>query len=206
MPFELGRPLGPPNDREFQRGVLVATLDLLQASQGPILDDYPLDAPARDDDQQAWACPVSFPREERALEGAERVTHSLLEEFAALRPWYERALGQSGGTSVGASGLELEGIAKLLGELFEPALPPSPRTDLPLADAIRLSVEDVKAFYFEAAAAQPGGASAAELHHWFWHDTQASDILREIGDRLSAMNDPGLKFTGEFFVVPRAEA
>ncbi len=57
-----------------------------------------------------------------------------------------------------------------------------------------------------AAVSRPGSASATELHHWFWHDTQASDILREIGDRLSTMDDPSLKFTGEFFVVPRAEA
>lgn len=206
MSFELGRPLGPPNDPRFQRGVLVAALKLLRADGGPVLEDYPHDAPARADDQEGWVCPVNFQQEERELEGAERVTHLLLEEFAALRPWYERSMNKNGRTSLGASGLELEAIAKLLGALFEPALPPSPREDLPLAEVIRLALEDVKAFYFEACAAQPGNASSAELHRWFWHETRAADVLREIGERLSAMDDPGLKFTGEYFVVPRAEA
>ncbi|MGB1883730.1 MAG: hypothetical protein ACPHUF_07495 [Gammaproteobacteria bacterium] len=204
--FELGRPLGPPNDREFQRGVLLATLRLLEAAKGPILDDYPFDAPARDEDQQPWVCPLSFAREQQTLEGAERVTQLLLEEFASLRPWFERASGQSGRTSFGASGLELDEIAKLLGGLFESALPPSPRSDLSLADVIRLSLEDLKTYYFEAAAAQPGSASAADLRRWFWRDTQAADVVRELGDRLRAMDDPALKLTGEVFVVPRAEA
>ncbi|PPR23423.1 MAG: hypothetical protein CFH39_00667 [Alphaproteobacteria bacterium MarineAlpha10_Bin2] len=31
VPFELGRPFGPPNDVPFQRRVLMATLELLQA-------------------------------------------------------------------------------------------------------------------------------------------------------------------------------
>ena len=185
--------------------MLLACLNLLKADDGPVLEDYPLDAPEREDDQQAWACPINFAREEQALEGAARITQLLLAEFATLQPWYERSLGQSGRTSVGGSGLALDAIAKLLGELFEDPLPSSPREDLALADVIRLSLEDLKAFYFEAAAAQPGSASAAELRRWFWNDTQASDILREIGLRLSAMDDPELKFTGTVCVIPQAE-
>ena len=202
--FELGRPLGPPNDAAFQRGVLVATLKLLDAHSGPVLEDYPLDAPVRSEAQEAWVCPLSLPRQEQTLEGAERITHLLLEEFATLQPWYERSLGQGHRTSVGASGLELGEIAGLLGSLFKDSVPASPRDDLPLADAIRLSLEDVKAYYFEASAAQPGDASAAELRDWFWNATQAADIFREIGDRLRASDDPILKLTGEAFVIPKA--
>lgn len=185
--------------------MLVAALALLAAASGPVLEDYPLDAPARDDGQEAWACPLSLPRQDRELEGAARVTRLLLEEFATLQPWYERALGKSGRTSVGASGLDMDQIGDLLGKLFEPELPPSPRADLSLADIIRLSLEDVKAYYFEAAAAQPGSASAAALRRWFWRDTQASDILREIGERLSAREEHDLMVTGLAFVVPKAE-
>jgi len=45
VPFELGRPLGIPNDPAFQRRILLATLQLFEAPSGPVLEDYPEDAP-----------------------------------------------------------------------------------------------------------------------------------------------------------------
>ena len=46
VPFELGRPLGQPNDAPFQTRVLRACLGLLDADSGPVLQDYPEDVPA----------------------------------------------------------------------------------------------------------------------------------------------------------------
>ena len=46
VPFMLGRPLGAPNDPEFQTRVLRAALKLLDAPSGPVLEDYPEDAPS----------------------------------------------------------------------------------------------------------------------------------------------------------------
>ena len=43
--FPLGRPLGKPRDSAFQHRVIKAALDLLNRSKGPILEDYPEDAP-----------------------------------------------------------------------------------------------------------------------------------------------------------------
>ena len=48
VPFEFGRPLGAPNDPDFQRRVIVTALQLLEAERGPILADFPDDAP------QSW--------------------------------------------------------------------------------------------------------------------------------------------------------
>ena len=39
VPFELGRPLGVPNDPAFQTRVLQAVLDLVRAESGPVLVD-----------------------------------------------------------------------------------------------------------------------------------------------------------------------
>ncbi len=44
--FELGRPLGVPGDAAFQRRVLLAAPRLLEAECGPVLEDFPHDAPA----------------------------------------------------------------------------------------------------------------------------------------------------------------
>ena len=39
--FQLGRPLGAPDDPALQTRVLRATLRLLEAKSGPVLEDYP---------------------------------------------------------------------------------------------------------------------------------------------------------------------
>ena len=39
--FELGRPLGIPDDAPFQRRVVKAALDLLARTDGPLIADYP---------------------------------------------------------------------------------------------------------------------------------------------------------------------
>ena len=37
VPFELGRPLGAPNDQAFQTRVIAAALGLLEAASGPVV-------------------------------------------------------------------------------------------------------------------------------------------------------------------------
>src|SRR5208337_4091330 len=45
-PFQLGRPLGEPEDAAFQRRVLMQALGLLERPDGPvILEDFPDDPP-----------------------------------------------------------------------------------------------------------------------------------------------------------------
>ena len=60
VPYELGRPFGVPGDAAFQTGVLRAVLALLEAPAGPVLADYPVEAPAADSDasESGWACPI----------------------------------------------------------------------------------------------------------------------------------------------------
>ena len=45
VPFEFGRPFGVPNGPAFQKRVLLAALALLVAPGGPVLEDFPEDAP-----------------------------------------------------------------------------------------------------------------------------------------------------------------
>lgn len=49
-PFQLGRPLGEPEDAVFQRRVLMQALGLLERTDGPvILEDFPDDPPGWSD-------------------------------------------------------------------------------------------------------------------------------------------------------------
>ena len=58
VPFELGRPFGPPGDPAFQKRVLLTALRLLERNDGPVLiEDFPDDDPrARPD--PAWRPPL----------------------------------------------------------------------------------------------------------------------------------------------------
>jgi hypothetical protein len=61
VPFELGRPFGPPNDPAFQKRVILATLRLLEAKAGPVLlADFPEDDPREVPDRR-WKPPIESP-------------------------------------------------------------------------------------------------------------------------------------------------
>ena len=57
VPFELGRPFGPPSDPAFQKHVILAALRLLEREDGPVLiEDFPEDDPRAQPDP-AWQPP-----------------------------------------------------------------------------------------------------------------------------------------------------
>ena len=70
-------------------------MGLLDAEQGPVLEDYPIDLP--DIDRPPPACPVSFQRkrDDESWHGR------LSQEVGSLTPWYELGLKRRGRTTVG---------------------------------------------------------------------------------------------------------
>jgi hypothetical protein len=67
VPFELGRPFGPPNDPAFQKRVILAALRLLERADGPvIIDDFPDDDP-RGQPDPAWHSAAGSCRDRRRL-------------------------------------------------------------------------------------------------------------------------------------------
>ncbi len=211
VPFELGRPFGPPNDPEFQLGVLHSLLDLFAAPSGPVLRDYPIDAPSRAPDDEVWTCELPLPPLEGAATPEERLRVSFLQEIGLMRPWYEEALREHGRTAIGLSGLHADRIdeaaafvaAWAVGET--PALPDGVAG--PELGALRFMADDLKSFYLEAASVQPGARTAMsrELNSWLFHDTWFGQALYDIRDRLTreaeAMNDPA---RGRIALVPGA--
>ena len=75
VPFMLGRPVGVPNDPKFQRKVVVAALNLLERDYGPLIEDFPEDAPDEDlgAEPEGLNCPISFPRARSEGSLAERL-------------------------------------------------------------------------------------------------------------------------------------
>jgi hypothetical protein len=203
VPFELGRPFGAPNEPDFQRRVLRSALELLERSDGPVvLEDFPDEAPAlaANDGGASWACPVAFhpPAEEQP-----ELVSATLAEMERLAPWHEFYLDERGASAPRASGLALERVVRLLGELSEGVEAPAAETDAPIQEWIRLGCDDLRSWYLEAAQGQPGRGSPTELRDWFWRDTAAARLIGSAATALLAHPNRILAFLGGRGLVPR---
>ena len=203
VPFELGRPLGPPNDAPFQRRVLLALLGLLEAPDGPvILRDFAEASPDASDDP-AWSCPVRLPVPQFDASDLAALQSGLAHEIAAVRPWHEQAVAKWGRTTVGLSGLGIVEslpliLAYLAGQKIE-----SPRPGMRAVQVMRYAVDDLKAYYLEAATADaPGRPSSRQLANWFWDATLAGKLVVALREASTSSEDKLFNLIGARLLVP----
>ena len=202
VPFELGRPLGTPDDPEFQIRVLRAAFALLDRPQGPVLEDFPEDAP-EPADYTGWACPIALPAAQAGTE--ESHERALSEEIGRLRPWWELARERRARTTVGVSGYDIEEAARLVAAFADGGEPADPAPDRRFSESLKLAADDLRAFYSEAATAQPGmAATSRDLSDWFWEETAAGRMFRAVRDRAGRSEDKGIRLVGGMLLVPRA--
>jgi hypothetical protein len=152
--FELGRPMGVPDDAPLQRRVLRAALELLIRTDGPLIADYPEDV-ADEVDFSGYACPVNL---------APRQVDDLAAEVDRLATWYYRSVSTYGRATVGLSGLTMPEAGRLVTHAVE-GVPPA-------AQPLKLAIDDLKAYYLEAASAFPSPGSSKERTAWFWGETR----------------------------------
>lgn len=210
VPFELGRPLGFPGNQELQNKVLMSALMLLEAAQGPLLADFPdtdaAPASAAGHEPAAWACPINLKTAPEGETEVERLLSAFNREVALLRPWYDLSFERRGRTALGL--FDPDTASKLLASYAAGKPPQLPMADLPLASALRLAAQDLKAFYFEAVIARPGpelpGSEA--FSRWFWNETAAGPILRSVKKRCMSADDQALRMTGGMLLVPLEQA
>ena len=193
VPFELGRPLGVPNDADFQRNVLLAALRLLERSEGPVLVDFPEDAPVMAASAEILTCPYIPPQDGAVAERG--IESELKEEIAAYRPWYQQVRGEGYQEERSLSKLTLETIADLLGDILTNADLQADRLANGQDNLLRYAVEDLKAFYFTALSAQPGlrRRSGDEVERWFWQETAAGRLLRMLQKTCRESQNPDLE-------------
>ena len=190
VPFELGRPLGPPGDAAFQRRVLEACLRLLERDDGPsLIDDFPHDDPDAAPDPR-WRCPVVV------------TAADLPAEVEQVRPHHARAVQRFGRTTVGVSGVDVDAAAAFLAAYAGDESAERPRGGMAPASLMRFCADDLKAFYLEAAASGEGTPSSRQLTDWFWSETVAGRTLRAIFEGSAASADKQRRVIGVKSVVP----
>jgi hypothetical protein len=199
VPFELGRPFGPPSDPAFQKRVILAALRLLERAGGPlIIEDF------ADDDPRAQPDPGWRPPEVPAppANGSAEVLAARLEsEIPLLRGAHDRWLARHGRTAIGLSALSMTDCGHYVADWVRGKAPPSPRDGFSPPLILRFAVDDLKAYYLEAGA---GGEkpSSRQLGDWFWNETAAGAALHVLRTACLACDDDRLKLIAGNFMVP----
>jgi len=200
VPFMLGRPFGAPNEADFQRRVLHALLSLFERASGPVLEDFPEDAPAGDAQSADFVCPVNFAAVNREEAGLAR---ALLDEIRELAPWYDLARRRRGRTTVGVYGATVDEAARHIASYVEGTPDAPPVEGWSAGIAVKRATDDVKAYYYEAVAARPGNLSAKAIEDWFWRETAAAKAFLAIRELCLKSDDESLKPLGKLSLIPR---
>ena len=202
VPFELGRPFGPPSDATFQKRVILAALQLLERETGPvIIVDFPDDDPRATPDP-AWRPPL-IPAAV-ATGPADSLAARLEAESVLLRGAHQRWVAQHHRTTVGLSGLPIGECARYVADWLRGRAPPSPREGFSAPLILRFAVDDVKAHWLEAAAAGAAKPSSRQLGDWFWNETAAGAAIYALRAVLQGSEDERLKLIVSNFMVPAA--
>ena len=77
-----------------------------------------------------------------------------------------------------------------------------PRADLSRYENLRLCLDDLKAFYMEAAMAKPGPGSDIELANWYYGATNAAQVLIALNKVCANTDDPILVKMSKRRILP----
>ena len=201
VPFELGRPIGPPSDAAFQRRIVMTALRMLVEPGGPVrIQDFPDDDP-REAADPSWRPPIGPQPNLAALAGDGRALADAIEaELRALAPAYAASCIARERSTVGLSGLAPAACGEYVAAWLRGERPASPVADMSPPLALRFAIDDLKAFALEAALVPGGKPSSEQLGDWLWNATALGaglQVLRRVG---LASDDERLKIAAAFFV------
>jgi hypothetical protein len=203
VPFELGRPFGPPSDAAFQRQVIRTALGMLVEGGGPTrIRDFPLDDP-REQPDPAWQPPIA------AAPGGlwgPALADAFEAEFGRLAAAYDRSVARRGRTTVGLSGRPIGEAAQYVARWLAGDAPASPVADMSPPLALRFAIDDVKAYVLEAGLAEPAQPSSRQLGDWLWHNTAAGQAFFALRRANLDASDERLKLIAGNFIVPSVRA
>ena len=200
VPFELGRPFGPPSNAAFQKRVILAALRLLEREHGPvIIEDFPEDDP-RERPDPAWRPPFAKPNLDGASET--RLATVLEDESARVETLYRRTAEQPRRTIVGLSGLSIGEAGRYMASWLRGETPESPSAEMSAPLALRFAVDDLKAAYIEVALYGSAKPSSKQLGDWLWNDTAAGAAIFALRSMYLMSEDERLKAIAGLFLVP----
>ena len=189
--FPLGRPLGKPNEPEFQRKVITAAFSLLDEPTGPVLVDYPISI--EDDADTPLSCPIP------PTDTSDR--NPAAAEALGLLPAWRRTQDNYGRSTVGKV-VTAEQVPDML-DLFARIADGEPWEDVGFPGDPTKIAADIKNFYEEAAislADTPPSARSAES--WFVTETLGGQTIQTA--RIK-MKEADVNFYFWYYLLPMTQ-
>jgi len=199
VPYELGRPMGSPNDTALQHRVLAGALALFDAPR-PLIVDFEASDPDRAG-VDGWAPPVDLPPLADGLDDT-ALADALRAEAAAVWPSYLATVEAQGRTSVGIGPVAPDDIVGFLCRSLTDGVPSEPADDFRPQYLLRFACDDLKAVYSETILGAPPYPSSRQVADWFWTKTAASLVMRRLKRRCLDHPGRGYQFVGRMFIMP----
>ena len=173
---------------------------MLEEGGGPVrLVDYPEDDP-RERPDPGWSAPFVADTSGEGARGA--LADAFETELVRLGPAYARSVGARGRTTVGLSGLPIAEAASYVAAWLRGPAPESPVADMSAPLALRFAIDDVKAYFLEAALAPGTRPSSRQLGQWLWRQTAAGKAIFALRSGNLEAADERLKLIAGNFMVP----
>ncbi len=189
--FPLGRPLGKPNDADFQREVLNAAFDLLHQPSGPVIIDYPIEIIDEADTPLSCIIPPANIRDQNPAAA----------EALGLLPAWRRTNEKYGRTTVGKV-IPAEQVPEML-DLFTRVADGEPWKEVGLPGDPTKIAADIKNFYEEASMSLSSKAvSARSAESWFVQKTEAGSVIQKA--RVN-MKEAGTNFYFWYYLLPMTQ-
>lgn len=186
--FPLGRPLGKPNDPEFQHQVLAAAFDLVDGATEQTVVDFP--EAIVDDGSAVLSCTLP-PRFDSSV-------HPAVDEAKGIRAAYDRAAGP--GVRAGAGRVVGPDEIPAAIEAFIRIGDGTPWKEAGVPGIPARVAQDIRAYYevaaLELAEHSPSAWAGAR---WFLTETETGAVINKARDR---MRDDGVKQPVWFYMAP----
>ena len=109
-----------------------------------------------------------------------------------------------GRTTVGLAGVDIEQAGAYLAAYAADEKAERPRAGMAPASLMRFCADDVKAFYLEAAGSGEGTPSSRQMTDWFWSETVAGKVIKDIFRGSAESPDKQRQVLGIKSIVPGA--
>ena len=189
--FPLGRPLGKPNEPEFQRKVITSAFSLLEEPTGPVLVDYPISIV--DDADTPLSCPIP------PADTSDR--NPAAAEALGLLPAWRRTQETYGRSTVGKV-VTAEQVPDMI-DLFTRIADGESWEDVGFPGDPTKIAADIKNYYEEAAISLADTApSARSAESWFVKETLGGQTIQEA--RIK-MKEADVNFYFWYYLLPMTQ-